>query len=81
MALRLRLIQGLMAPSAEGFARIGNHQIEIDVDDPAETSASFAGSEWAIKGKNIRRRIAVRNIAVRAMQMIAERLAGATLAR
>ena len=64
---------------AERFARVGNHQIEIDIDDPAKTAAGFAGAEGAVEGKQIRHRIAVRNIAVRAMQMIAERLARANL--
>ena len=60
---------------AQRFAGVGNHQIEIDVDNPAEAAAGFAGAERTIERKEIRHRIAIRDLAMRAMQMIAERLA------
>ncbi len=66
---------------AEGLAGVRDHQIEIDVDHPAEAAAGFAGAERAIERKQIRHRIAVRDLAVRAMQMIAERFPAPLLLR
>ena len=64
---------------AERFFRIRNHQIEIDIDDPPETSTGFAGSQRAVEGKKVRYRFRIRKIAMRAMQMVAERLAAPIL--
>ena len=66
---------------AQRFAGIGNHQIEIDVDHPAETPAGFACTEGAVERKEIRHGVAVGDIAVRTMQMIAEGLAAPFLLR
>ena len=60
---------------AERFPRVGDDEIEIDVDDPAEAAAGFASAQGTVKRKDIRRRIAISDIAVRTMEEVAERLA------
>src|SRR5690349_21628552 len=59
-------------PLTKRFARVGKHQIEIDVDYAAEATAGLAGAERAVERKEIGHRIAVGDVAVRAVQMIAE---------
>src|SRR3990172_1442744 len=38
---------------AQGLAGVGNHQIEIDVDHPAEAAAGLAGAERTVERKEI----------------------------
>src|SRR5207247_11186620 len=65
---------GLDGALAEGFARVGDHEIQIDVDHPAETATGFARPQGAVEREEIGRGIAVSNIAVRTVPVIAERL-------
>ena len=64
---------GLDGALAEGFARVGDHEIQVDVDHSAETATGFARPQGAVEREEIGRRIAVSNIAMRTVQMVAER--------
>ena len=44
---------------AQGFQWIRNHQIHIDINDPAESTTVLAGPQGAVKGKEIGDRIIV----------------------
>ena len=57
---------------AQRLAGIRNHQIHVDVDDPAEPAAGLASAQGAVKRKEIGRGIAIRDVAVRAMEMVTE---------
>src|SRR5262249_5333379 len=54
--------------------RVGNDEVEIDVDDAAEAAAGFARAERAVKRKQVGRRIAVAQIAMSAVKVAAEGL-------
>src|SRR5207247_1119407 len=59
---------GLDGALAEGFARVGDHEIQVDVDHPAETATGFARPYGAVEREEIGRRIAVSNIEMRILQ-------------
>ena len=63
----------------ERLARIGDDEVEVDVDDAPEAAAGLAGAERAVEGEQVRRRLAVGDVAARALEALAVRLARGVL--
>ena len=56
----------------QGFAGIGNDQIQIEVNGAPKPLTGFTGSQWAVEGEQVWDRITVGEIALWAMQVLAE---------
>ncbi len=65
-ALRL---PGFHRPGPQGFTHIGNHQIEIDADHPAEAATGFASADRRIEAEQAGTGVAVMDVAIRAVQI------------
>ena len=56
----------------QGASRIGNDEIQVDVDDTSEAAAGVAGPDGAVEGKQIGKRGGIIDVASGAGQTIAE---------
>ncbi len=53
----------------EGHALVGDDEVIVYADDPAESAAGFAGAHRRVEREGVRRRLAVMNIAARAVEV------------
>ena len=56
----------------EAFAAVRDNQVQVDVDGAPEALAEPAGAQRAVEGKQVGHRVAVGQVARRAMQVLAE---------
>ena len=76
LPLRRLGVPRLDRPLRQRLARVGDGEVEIDVDDATEAAAGLAGAERAVEGEQIRRRIAQGDTTARAFELLAEGLRG-----
>ena len=59
-------------PFGKALAAVWDDQVEIDIDGTPESLAGLASSQWAVERKQVGHRVAVGQVAGRAMQVLAE---------
>jgi hypothetical protein len=67
-------LQGLMAPCARVLRGIGNDQVHIEANGTPKPLADLTCTQRAVEGEQVWHRITIGNIAIRAMQVLAELL-------
>src|SRR5215475_8719328 len=67
-----RATPGFDGPLRQGLAGIGNDQIQIEINGAPKPLTGFTGSQGAVEGEQIWHRITVGQVALWAMQVLAE---------